>query len=75
MPHEYDKLTRLPYVQVCVQCVSTLRRTLAKLLLAHGTEVFSRQILEGLSCMGQPVQVFGPQQPLLHISCVPLYGV
>lgn len=58
-----------------MQCVSTLRRALAKLFLAHGTQILSYQVLKGLSCVGQPVQMFSPQQPLLDIPCVPLYGV
>lgn len=58
-----------------MQGVSTLRRALVKLLLAHGTQVLSCQILEGLSCVGQPVQMLSPQQPLLDIPCVPLYRV
>lgn len=55
-----------------MQCVSTLWRTLVKLLLAHGAQIFACQILEGLPCVGQPVQMFSPQQPLLYIPCVPL---
>jgi len=67
--------TWLPYVQVCVQRVSALRRALAKLLLAHGAQVLPRQVLEGVSCVGQPVQMFDPQQPLLDVPRVPLDGV
>lgn len=57
---------------MCMQCVSTLWRALVKLLLAHGAQILARQVLEGLACVGQPVQMFSPQQPLLHVRCVPL---
>lgn len=60
---------------MCVQRVSTLWRALVKLLLAHGAQVLARQVLEGLACVGQPVQMFSPQQPLLHVACVPLGGI
>ena len=55
-----------------MQRVSALRRTLVKLLLAHGAQIFACQVLEGLPCVGQPVQMFRPQQPLLYVPCVPL---
>lgn len=58
-----------------MQRVSALRRALAELLLAHGAQVLSGQVLEGLSHVGQPVQMFSPQQPLLDVPRVPLYGV
>lgn len=67
--------TRLPDVEVGVQDVATGGRALAELLLGHGTQVLSRQLLEGLPDLWQPVLVLRPQDPLLHVAGAPVCGV
>lgn len=67
--------TWLPYVQVCVQRVSALRRALMELLLAHVAQVLPCQLQEGLPSVRQPVQVLRPQQPLLDVPRVPVHWV
>ena len=58
-----------------MQDVTAGRRALAELLLGHGTQVLSRQLLEGLPDLWQPVLVLRPQDPLLHVAGAPVRGV
>jgi len=67
--------TRLPDIEVGVQDVSAGGRALAELLLGHGTQVLSRQLLERLPDLRQPVLVLRPQDPLLHVAGAPVRGV
>lgn len=67
--------TRLPDVEVGMQDVAAGGRALAELLLGHGTQVLSRQLLEGLPDLRQPVLVLRPQDPFLHVAGAPVRGV
>lgn len=58
-----------------MQDVAAGGRALAELLLGHGAQVLSRQLLEGLPDLWQPVLVLCPQDPLLHVAGAPVRGV
>lgn len=58
-----------------VQHVSELRRVLSEVCFRHGAQVSAGQLLEHHADLGQPVQVLGPEQPLLNMHTAPVQGV
>lgn len=68
-------LTRSPDVEMSVEHVAKLRGALPEVRLRHGAQVPATKSLEQEADLRQPVQVLGPQDPLLDVHAAPVQGV
>lgn len=58
-----------------VEHVAKLQGALSEVRLRHGAQVPATQALEHGAVVRQPVQVLGPQEPLLDVHAAPIQGV
>ncbi|TNN73467.1 hypothetical protein EYF80_016257 [Liparis tanakae] len=59
-------------VQVSIQHVSKLRGALPEVCFRHGAQIYPADLLEHGADLRQPVQVLGPEEPLLNVHIAPV---
>lgn len=74
-PHVPVILTRSPDVQISIQHVSKLQRALSEVCFCHGAQILPVHLLKQGADLRQPVQVLGPEQPLLNVHTAPVQRV